>query len=62
MATTKPRPAAPKFRVLVGCSFPPREAEHNEPGSIVSDVPAYIVPTWLADGVIEPYADPDEAA
>lgn len=61
MATAKPK-TAPKFRVLVGCSYPPREREHNPEGSIVDDFPAYLVSSWVEQGIIEPYADPDEAA
>ena len=61
MAQSKAK-TAPRFRVLVGCSYPPREHEHNPPGAIVDDVPSYLAGTWREQGIIEPYTEPDEAA
>lgn len=61
MAQSKAK-TSPRFRVLVGCSFPPREHEHNEVGSVVDDFPGYLAGSWIEQGIIEPYGDPDEAA
>lgn len=62
MAQSKAR-TSPRFRVLVGCSYPPREHEWNPPGAVVDDFPPYLVSSWIEQGIVEPYADdPDEAA